>query len=117
MHKLQSLICLKSSLTYISTAKRRRRGKKTHEDFSQIGKELKFRILGFAVHTLLTEQNETFRELFNEVLFLIVKEGEREYLALLHDFSNKVIAESFQSVGQVVAALHKKEAVYQRLQM
>jgi hypothetical protein len=101
----------------VSTAHRRRRVRKNREDFFNVDKALKFRILEFAVYTLIHERNSTFRKFFDEILFVIVKEGEQEYLGLLEKFCKQVLSDSSEFLMKFVAKLHSGEHVVEDLQL
>jgi hypothetical protein len=111
MHKIQSLICIKSALTYISTINRRKRQIKNPEDFSEINQELKTRILNFAIQTLLVEMNETFRGLMNEIVFIILREGCKNYIIIFNEFCTVGINNASQFVQIFAQQLLSKQRI------
>ena len=117
-HKLQSLICFRSALTYINTTRRRikmRRHWAKHpsnpeEDFSEINQELKLRIFKFVIVTLNIEMNEKFREFLNDILFIILKEGSPECISVFTDSFIKIIntsAQTCEKFGQQLLSRQK----------
>ena len=117
MDKIHSLICLKSALTYVGTVNRRKKLKKPTEDFSEINLDLKCKILSFVLQTLMTEMNISFRGMLNEILFLIVREGQRKYLELFVNFCSAVTEQMKMFIQQFVHSLLNKEQISNKITM